>query len=557
MKENILEITEIVKYRQFTEGILLRAYIALPNDYYFYSDVATDDAVTNNRTSSYRRMAVGEWKDSYYPLSEWSSAYTQIYYINTFLENYESVIWAFNERETQSANEYKSEMIKKRLGGEAYALRAYYKYLLLQYHAGKIDDGRLMGFPIVNKSLTLNDNLELPRNTFAECITSIFSDIDIAVSKLPATWYDKPTGGENPVENGYYNITSGAIFKGRMNGNAARALKARVALLAASPAFSEGSGVTWAQAATIAGELLKELGNLYINTKLPAINNHTFYKETQNKEIIFNRSLVQKRSWEQNEFPPSLFGGGRTNPSQNLVDAFPMKNGYPISHSSSTYDPDNPYANRDNRFNEYIVYNNSLLKKARIYTYVDAPSNGINVLESSTRTGYYLKKFMDEGVNLDPKSPTNTAHTYTLFRMTEVLLNYAEAANEAWGPDGDPEGLGFTARDKIAELRLRAGITTDEYLPLVTDQADFRELIRNERRISLCFEGSRFWDIRRWNDVSAMQANVKGVYIRVDEGTTTYEYEVVEERKYEPYMIYGPIPYTETRKYDLVQNKGW
>ena len=74
-----------------------------------------------------------------------------------------------------------------------------------------------------------------------------------------------------------------------------------------------------------------------------------------------------------------------------------MKNGYPISHSSSTYDPDNPYANRDNRFNEYIVYNNSLLKKARIYTYVDAPSNGINVLESSTRTGYYLKKFMDEG----------------------------------------------------------------------------------------------------------------------------------------------------------------
>ncbi len=555
LNENLVDSDQIVKYREYAEGILLTAYINLPKEYYFYSDIASDDAVTNDRNSSYRRMATGEWKASYYPLSEWESAYTQIYYLNKFIEIYESVVWAYDQRLSKSDNDYKNQLLKKRLGGEAYALRAFYKYLLLQYHGGKTADGRLMGFPIVNTPLTLRDNLELNRNTFAECVSSIFSDLDLAISMLPDTWFDKPVGGSNPVENGHYNITTGKIFENRVNGNAARGLKARVALLAASPAFSEGSGVTWEQAAVIAGDFLKNLGNLY--TKSATVYNHTFYKETSNKEIIWNTSLLQKRTWEQNNFPPTLFGNGRTNPSQNLVDAFPMKNGYPITHSLGGYDPDNPYLNRDNRFNEYIVYNNSLLKNTRIYTYVDAPSNGINVLSTSTRTGYYLKKLMSEGVNLDPAGVVNTAHTYTYVRMTEVLLNYAEAANEAWGPDGDPNGLGFTARSKIAELRLRAGINPDLYIDEITDQVDFRTFIRNERRVSLCFEGFRFWDLRRWEDVSAMQAPVKGVYITVEDGITTYDYRNIEERLYEPYMIYGPVPYGETRKYALVQNKGW
>ncbi len=555
-RENTVDLDQIIELRDFAEGVLLRAYIGLPDDYNFYMDVATDDAVTNDKASSYMRMATGEWKSTYDPTSVWSSAYQQIYYVNKFLEIYESVVWAYDTRNSQYANEYKSELFKKRLKGEAYALRAFYKYLLLQYHGGKAGNGQLLGFPIIDKSLTLDDNLFLPRDTYADCVNSIFNDLDIAIANLPAEYIDKPTGGSNPEENVYYNLTTGASFKNRFSGNAARALKARVALLAASPAFSEGSGVTWEQAAIIAGDLLKDLGDLY--TKSATVYNHTFYKEINNKEFIWNRAVVQKRTWEQNNFPPSLFGSGMTNPTQNLVDAFPMKNGYPVTHASSNYDPENPYINRDKRFNEYIVYNNSLLKNTRIYTYIDAPSDGINVLNTSTRTGYYLKKFMAEGVNLNPASPVNTPHTYTLFRMTEVLLNYAEAANEAWGPDADPNGLGFTARSKITELRLRAGIDPDLYIDEITDQANFRNLIRNERRVSLCFEGFRFWDIRRWNDISTMQEKVNGVFINMDEGNTIYNNHVVEERKYEPYMIYGPIPYTETRKYsDLLQNRGW
>lgn len=555
-KENSLSEDQVLKNMSYAEGLLLRAYITLADDYNFETDIASDDAVTNDLASSYRRMATGEWKASNDPLSVWTLAFEQIYYINKFLDIYQSVVWANDPRLTKEVNDYKNALYNKRLKGEAFALRAWYKSRLLQYHAGMTEDGRLLGFPIIDQSLSPSENWKLPRNTFAQCLTSIFADIDTAIANLPKKWVDLPTGGTNPVLNTYINVCTGVRYENRINGNTARALKARVALLAASPAFSASSGVTWAQAATIAGNLLSELGPLYTNTA--SIYCHTFYKEIRNKEIIWNRAQVQKRTWEQNNFPPSLLGNGRTNPTQNLVDAFPMKNGYPITHASSGYVADNPYKSRDNRFNEYIVYNNSSLKSTKINTFIGAASNGINVLTTSTRTGYYLKKFMAEGVNLSTTSPTNTAHTYTLLRMTELLLNYAEAANEAWGPDVDGSGSGYgTARSKIAELRLRAGITPDPYLASVTDQAGFRALIKNERRISLCFEGFRFWDIRRWNDLTTMQAPVKAAYITQDIVDTTYIYSIVEERKYTPNMIYGPIPYNETLKYSLDQNKGW
>jgi starch-binding outer membrane protein, SusD/RagB family len=411
-------------------------------------------------------------------------------------------------------------------------------------------DNRLLGFPIIDNYISANDNWALPRNTFADCVKNIFTDLDSAIANLPKTWVDLPTGGTNPATNGDVNATSGARYLNRMNGNAARALKARVALLAASPAFSGSSGVTWAQAATIAGPLLKELLPL-------SSTGRVFYKSRTDKEHIWNKAEQSIRTWEQNNFPPSLFGYGRTNPTQDLVDAFGMKNGYPISNSASTYSADAPYTNRDPRLTDYIVFNTALLKSIAIKTYISAPSDGINVLLTSTRTGYYLKKFMNEGVKLDPGSAVSATHNYSLFRTTEVLLNYAEAANEAWGPTGDPNTYGFNAKSLIGNLRARAGITSDPYLTSINDAAALRALIRNERRIELCFEGFRFWDIRRWNDVAGMKSTVKGVYITNNAGVYSYVYTPVEDRKYTDAMLYGPIPYNETVKYSIEQNKGW
>jgi len=541
-RENIFDEEYLLNKADAVEGLLLRAYVNLPNSYTFYLDVATDDAVTNLKDSQYSRLAKGEWSSSYYPMSQWNLAYQQIFYINKFLELYKSVIYATDPTYSDSINQLKNTLHKKRLKGEAYGLRAWYKLQLLQFHAGKDANGRLLGFPILDKNISSNDNWKLPRNTFAECVASIMTDLDTAIANLPAVYKD---GADYVV-----NKTSGVIFENRINGNAARALKSRVALLAASPAFAEANIVTWSQAATIAGDLLTTLGALSSTGK-------TFYLDTRHAENIWNLSQQNIRTYEQNNFPPSLYGYGNTNPSQNLVDAFPMKNGYPITESLSLYDSIKPYTGRDTRLGDYIIYDGSSFKSTVINTYIGAPSNGINVLESSTRTGYYLKKFMDPGVTLKPGSIVTRQHSTTLVRVTEVLLNYAEAANEAWGPDEDPNGYGFTARSKIGDLRTRAGITGgDQYLASL-DQAGLKELIRNERRLELCFEGFRFWDIRRWGLSTVMNAPVKGVFITKDGSNKTYEYSVVEKRQYESYMIYPPIPYNETLKYNIIQNYGW
>jgi starch-binding outer membrane protein, SusD/RagB family len=549
--DNILTEEQLLDNPVFTEGLLMKAYTATPNEYTFATDVASDDAVSNDPASVFRSMAVGNWKSTNDPISQWSYAFENIYYLNKFLSIYKDVIWSSDPNLTTDKNNLRNQLHKKRLKGEACGLRAYYKWLLLQYHGGMSTDNRLLGFPIFDQYISADDNWKLPRSTFADCVKNIFTDLDTAIANLPKTWADLPTGGTNPAINGDLNATSGARYLNRMNGNAARALKARVALLAASPAFSASSGVTWAQAASIAGPLLKDL--------LPdfSATGRVFYKSRTDKEHIWNKAELTIRTWEQNNFPPSLFGYGRTNPTQDLVDAFGMKNGYPISNSASTYNADAPYTNRDPRLTDYIIFNTALLKSVGIKTYISAPSDGINVLLTSTRTGYYLKKFMNESVKLDPGSAVSAAHNYSLFRVTEVLLNYAEAANEAWGPTGDPNAYGFDAKTLLGKIRTRAGITADPYLTSISDAAGLRTLIRNERRIELCFEGFRFWDIRRWNDLAGMKSSVKGAYITNNAGVYSYVYTPVEDRKYTDAMLYGPIPYNETVKYSIEQNKGW
>lgn len=542
--DNSLTDAQLIADPIFAEGLLMQAYSSLPNDYTFETDIATDDAVTN-ASSVYRNMATGSWTSINNPISKWAVAYKSISYINHFLNIYQDVEWATDPNATPAKNATRNALHKNRLKGESYGLRAWYEWMLLQYHGGIGEDGTQYGFPIIDTYITQNDDWKIPRSTYTKCVARIFQDLDTAIKYLPPTY--------KVIADADSNETYGSRFLNRMNRYAAQALKARVAVLASSPAFASGSGVTWSQAATFAGPLLKKLRPGFISYA----NGVVFYLEKTNAEIIWNNAEVFKRDWEQTNFPPSLYGYGRTNPSQNLVDAFGMKNGYPITNGAASYNAATPYTNRDPRLGKYIVCNTAILKSDTIKTYIDAPNNGINLLLTSTRTGYYLKKFMNESCQLN--SPTaNASHTYTLARVTELLLNYAEAANEAWGPTADPNGYGFTAKSLIGDLRKRGGITQpDAYLASISDAATMRQLIKNERRIELCFEGFRFWDIRRWNDVAAMQAPVKAAYITNNSGTFSYVYTPIEERKYNADMIYGPVPYDETVKYNLVQNKGW
>ena len=245
------------------------------------------------------------------------------------------------------------------------------------------------------------------------------------------------------------------------------------------------------------------------------------------------------------------------------MDAFPAANGYPIANAKSGFDAENPYANRDPRLAKYIIFNGQTAGSGSsvINTQADNSANldGLNKdVSKSTRTGYYMKKLLRQDINLDPNVNSKQNHYTARIRYTELYLDYAEAANEAYGPTG---GSGFSAYDVIKAIRQRAGIKDengqDPYLESIKNDKDkMRELIRNERRIELCFEGFRFWDLRRWKlDITE---EAKGVSITNVGAGKKYETISVEKRNFKENGYYGPVPYDQILNFpSLTQNKGW
>jgi len=175
-----------------------------------------------------------------------------------------------------------------------------------------------------------------------------------------------------------------------------------------------------------------------------------------------------------------------------------------------------------------------------------------------------LRKQLRSDINLTPNSTSTQKHYTAFIRYTEIFLAYAEAANEAWGPLG--KGVhNYSAYDVIKAIRSRAGVGVmngDPYLEEAKNNKDkMRELIRNERRLELCFENFRFWDLRRWKvGLEQLNETAEGVEIQKVEGVGSLVYLPfdAEERRYKDYMYYGPIPYSEIQKYNnLEQNAGW
>lgn len=531
----------IFKNPILAEGVLLRAYTLMPADYLLLDSYATDDAVTNDPTNAMISMATGGFTSRYYPLSVYSQSYTAFMQINNFLTNMDGVVWAYKEPDSAERN----KLYRKKLKGEAFALRAWWGARLLQYHGGLGSNDVLLGYPIVKTVIKDAEVAKLPRNTYAECVAQIFADCDTAITNLPLKWTDAGLTANQKLVIGAYNMN-------RISGIGAMAIKSRVALLAASPAFISGSGVTMQQASQMAANVMKaHIGITGLNAA-----DVEFYKGGNVTSAILNtyrealwftsiRSAVNSR--ESILFPPSLFGLAQLNPSQNLVDAFADKNGYPYNAGSAFFDAANPYANRDPRLAKYIAYNGTVTYGAKTIN-TTSGVDAIGGTSNSTRTGYYLRKLLDETVLLTPGAVVGKPHSTLYFRYTEVLLNFAEAANEAVGPEGAIEG--FTARAVINALRTRAGITSTSYVDGL-DKAGLATLIKNERRIELCFEGFRFWDIRRYKDTAKMNEAVKGI------NPVTLNTFEVEKRVYEPFMIYPPIPYNETLIYNIVQNKSW
>lgn len=560
--ENLGEFDQIYNDPTFAQGLIINAYRNLPG-YYNDTDYAVDDAVTNQRSNGYLKMATGSWTSNNNPVNMWTNAYGSIQNINIFLETIDNL--------TMADDPEASELFIMRMKGEAYGLRAAYMYYLLRNHAGYTDDGQLMGVPIFNTFQDANFDFNQPRNTFEECMVQIYKDLDEAEKLLPMAYNDIKLSDEIPekyksittrVET--YNRVMGIYPRQLFNGLIAKSFRVRASLLAASPAFQHpGSTTTWADVANNAAQVLDFNGGINLDP-----NGHIFYTDikvidnldngTDPKEIIWRNGISTDNSdQENNHFPPSLYGNGRMNPTQNLVDAFPMVNGYPISDVNSEYNPENPFVDRDPRFTHYIIYNGSRAGTADTEIFIDRQKNTDDAInktdEKSTRTGYYMKKRLRMDVNRNPSAIMGKHHYTPRIRYTEIYLTYAEAANEAWGPEGNG-GHSYSAYDVIKAIRQRAGINNnDSYLEeCKTNKDKMRKLIHNERRIELCFEGFRFWDIRRWKE--SLTESARGMDI---DGTTYIPF-IVEERLYKDYMYYGPIPYSEILKYNkLIQNKGW
>ena len=566
---------------KYADGLLMYGYGRLPYITTCQTDVATDDAVTNNTSSSYLLMATGSWASDNNPMSVWDQCKDGIQYINLFLQKVEKVKWA-------PSAQSKQVMFIDRLKGEAFGLRAILYYYLLQAHGGYAEDGELLGVPLLTTPEDGSSDFNQPRATFADCVQQCFADCDSAMALLPYDYVNISTDAEIPAKykavGAYltsYNLVFGQKAYGLLSGKVAEATKAQIALLASSPAFRQNSGVTSADAAKLCADVLKHNGGMegfdptghkdWFNSSYK-----TMIETVANPEILWREDRHKNAEQERDNFPPTLYGSGRINPSQNLVDAFPMRSGRPITDLASGYNPNDPYANRDPRLTDYIIYNNTTFRKAQIIsgTYPNDKNETLDNLNDrnglSTRTGYYLKKLLRDDVSPLSSSLIEQQHIYPRIRYTEIYLAYAEAANDAWGPKADPLGVGFTAYDVIKAIRERAGLATNEIgMPLpegdvyleecANDQAKMTTLIRNERRLELCFENKRFWDLRRW--MLPLDESVKGMQIDRNETTGALSYTIidVEDRKYDnSYQLYGPIPKGEVLKWsNLKQNKGW
>ncbi|RCH55331.1 RagB/SusD family nutrient uptake outer membrane protein [Mucilaginibacter hurinus] len=467
-------------------------------------------------------------------------------------------IWAANYRGIRKANIFMANIDKVPLAGtlpngtrlrsawkaEARFLRALFYFELVK---------RWGGVPIVGDEVKqITDDVLLPRNSYAECVQYIVSECDAVKDSLRL----------DPIDN---------INFGRVTRGTAMALKARMLLYAASTLYNGGNIGTsgperlvagyenedrnrWKLAADAAADIV-QLGVFSLQADMV----NTFIV-ANNKEVIFARNNGRGTDIEKANgpigFAGEATGGSRTSPTQELVEAFPMKNGKPITDPTSGYNPTSPYTNRDPRLDSTILYAGARWLNTFIETY-EGGRHKPGGSKTQTKTSYYLRKFMGHFRNQSTYAPH--PRNFVMFRYAEVLLNYAEAQNEFNGPDNN-------VYDALYALRKRAGISAgaaNNYgIPQNLTKEQMREIIRNERRVELAFEEHRYWDIRRWKIAGELAKKpLHGLRIKRSEvsgsidGTKVI---VLQPRFLEPKMYLYPIAQNELDKNkNLIQNPGW
>lgn len=461
-----------------------------------------------------------------------------------------------------------SAYMQSRLKGEAKCLRAWYYMMLLFVYGGVPNVG--------DHVFTIDEIISVPRQNFAELVTYISKELDEAAELLPAPNASFPQG--------YDAIDYGRVTKGTCLG-----LKSRLLLYAASPLFNGGANTTDAklaavvsyptydvkywQAAADAAQAVINSGYYALtvdNTTKPGYGFYQTFLNRVSSELIFGLYRSTNKDFEYYYNPPTRSGANYSRPTHNLAVCFPMKNGKAITESGSGYDPNNPFANRDPRFNYSIIYNgaryaNNSLAQDYVWTYTGSGETG-DKYASGSNTGYWGRKMCDSTIT-QGSSGSGPDRPWPLMRYAEVLLNYAEAINET--------GQTQLAYPKLAQLRDRAGIEpgSDGLYGMKANMTkeEMRTFIQNERRIELAFEDHRWNDIRRWKIAMTLYNGGPTGYNQVMHvtrvGTTgtlpnvTFTYAVentIRQHTFRPEMYLLPIQDLEIRKNPaMVQNPGW
>lgn len=354
---------------------------------------------------------------------------------------------------------------KKTKLAEARFLRAYYYQLLWTAHGG---------VPIITNTLNQNtqgDEIFRARNTDEETYKFI-------VDECAAVADDLPLKAE----------------AGRASRASALTLKGWCELYWASPLKNTANDkARW----TLAAATNKKVIDLGSHSLFADYETMFYEGNNNNVEVIFAKQYLGGTalgSGREGLQGPWIVGGvqrayGGVDPTQELVDEYAMANGLPISDPASGYDPQKPYVNREKRFYQSIVYDGSTWVGAEMVMKQGVGSRNATDLSNTneaTNTGYYLRK------GLDPKYTVNGNHllssaSFIIFRFAEVLLSYAEAQNEAVGPDASVYDAVNKVRARSELPALKTGLT----------QADMRVAIQRERRVELAFEEKRWYDLMR------------------------------------------------------------
>lgn len=533
----------------YAEQFLNNIYASLPSGFNRIGnnllDAGSDDAIPSASGDNVQFYSDGSFNSVNLPDNVWDNNYAAIRKVNLFLSKIDIV-------------PLREVGLKARWKAEARGMRALFYFELVK---------RWGGVPLLgDKVLKVNDELNIPRNSFDECVNYITSEISTIIPDL----YSPKIAGATTV------------YFGRFTKGTALALKARLLLYAASPLWNPSNDMAkWQLAADAAKQIIDSVaaGSFpyalststatahYSTTTMAGITTsanlsgyvtnvnkflNVFSTRSQNEYILAYMTALNTGAESNNEPIGFQRGGlGKTNPTQELVNEFEMYNGKRITETGSGYSAAQPYFNRDPRLAATVFFDSLYWINRRIQLFdggLDRPKGFGKTNSGETRTGYYMRKFLTSGSSAT--SYSTASHLFPIFRYAEVLLNYAEALNEVSGP--------VTAvYTNINAVRARVGMPA---LPAGLTKTEMRDRIRHERRVELAFEEHRFFDIRRWKIAeTVLNGKLHGVQAVLNGTVVTYNQVEVATAKFDATKMYlYPIPQKEMNaNINMVNNPNW